>query len=238
MSKTTGFPGRNTLSPQRGGWQGGSKMQNSRGKRTSKRSQAVYFERILVQIARVQAHLSQNRVSPSAIVTKKDHFPQRRLPKVGTAAISSAVPDRDWTGRMHLLLVIRGYGIDYPGGDNDERRGPAGLRLRPHALGDHGSTIRHSHFGGQGRVLEGRGAGFISGLGRLDLGVFQIEVHRHRIARTDARGQPYGRPNRLIVDSTAAPAHRRQTRRPRGPRNSQWACSHQLWRQWVDLPGP
>ena len=50
MSKTTGFPGRNALSPKRGGWQGGSKMQNPREKRGSKWSNPVHFERILVQI--------------------------------------------------------------------------------------------------------------------------------------------------------------------------------------------
>ena len=74
MSKTTGFPGRNAISPQRGGWQGGSNMQNSREIRGSKRSKGVHFERILVQIVRVQAHLSSFSSNPGANVTEKDHF--------------------------------------------------------------------------------------------------------------------------------------------------------------------
>ena len=49
-------------------------MQNTREIRGSKWSQAVYFERILVEIARVWARSSQNRASSSAELTKKDHF--------------------------------------------------------------------------------------------------------------------------------------------------------------------
>ena len=41
MSKTTGFPGRTRLLMRKGGWQGGSKMQNPRGKRGSKWSKPV-----------------------------------------------------------------------------------------------------------------------------------------------------------------------------------------------------
>src|SRR5690242_12479259 len=77
MSKTTGFPGRNALSPKRGGWQGGSKMQNPREKRGSKWSNPVHFERILVQIARVWAHLSWFSSNPCSKAVQNDHISPR-----------------------------------------------------------------------------------------------------------------------------------------------------------------
>ena len=49
-------------------------MQDSREKRSSKRSKAVSLERILVGIARVRVHLNQNRARLRANVTKNDHM--------------------------------------------------------------------------------------------------------------------------------------------------------------------
>ena len=74
MSKTTGFPGRNAISSKRGGWQGGSKMQNPREKRGSKWSNAVHFERILVKIARVWAHLSSFSSNSCSKAVQNDHI--------------------------------------------------------------------------------------------------------------------------------------------------------------------
>ena len=47
-------------------WQGGPRKQNLRGKRDSKRSKAVYFERIWVRIARVRRESDQKRPRRSA----------------------------------------------------------------------------------------------------------------------------------------------------------------------------
>ena len=60
-----------------GGGRGGSKMQNPRGKRGSKRSKAVHLERILVEIARVWARLSSFSSNPGAKETKRDHLQVR-----------------------------------------------------------------------------------------------------------------------------------------------------------------
>ena len=97
MSKTTGFPGRNAIFPKRGGWQGGSKMQDSRGKRGSKWSNPVHFERILVQIVRVRARLSAFSSNPMRKSgPKRPHGANIRqfdllstLPRVATPSRSS-----------------------------------------------------------------------------------------------------------------------------------------------------
>ena len=63
-------------------------MQNPRGKRSSKWSNPVHFERILVQIARVWARLSSFSSNPGANVTKKDHF-DRTATRVSSSAWST-----------------------------------------------------------------------------------------------------------------------------------------------------
>ena len=59
---------------KKGGWQGGSKMRNPRGKRGSKWSNAVNLERILVEIGRVWARLSAVSSSLSAKAVQNDHI--------------------------------------------------------------------------------------------------------------------------------------------------------------------
>ena len=49
-------------------------MQNPREKRGSKWSNPVHFERILVQIARVWAHLSSFSSNPCSKAVQNDHF--------------------------------------------------------------------------------------------------------------------------------------------------------------------
>ena len=68
------FQGGLDFDEKRGGGGRGSKMQNPREKRVSRRSEAVDLERILVEIVRVRAHLSSFSSNPGANVTKKDHF--------------------------------------------------------------------------------------------------------------------------------------------------------------------
>ena len=59
---------------RKGGVAGGVKNAKFSGKTRFKVVKGGQFERILVGIVRVWAHLSQNRASSSANVTKKDHF--------------------------------------------------------------------------------------------------------------------------------------------------------------------
>ena len=69
-------------------------MQNSRGIRGSKRSKAVSLERILVQIARVRAHLCSFSSNSSANVTKRDRF-------------SSSGSVKRWWSESSTLATIR-----------------------------------------------------------------------------------------------------------------------------------
>ncbi len=65
---------------RKGGWQGGSKMQNPREIRGSKWSEAVYFGRILVRIERVWARLSWFSSNPCSKAVQNDHIsPQCRV---------------------------------------------------------------------------------------------------------------------------------------------------------------
>ena len=76
-------------------------MQNSRGKRSSKRSKAVSFERILVQIARVWACLSSFSSNPSAKVTEKDHFGPARLARPKRLASTGPVTPGQLSGQRN-----------------------------------------------------------------------------------------------------------------------------------------
>src|SRR6185312_11813222 len=69
------FQGGLDVDEKRGGGRGGSKVQNSRGIRGSKWSEAVYFERILVGIVRVWAHLSSFSSNPCSKAVQNDHIP-------------------------------------------------------------------------------------------------------------------------------------------------------------------
>ena len=72
--KQRDFQGGTLISCKRGGWQGGSKMQNPREKRGSKWSNPVNFERILVEIVRVWAHLSSFSSNPCSKAVQNDHI--------------------------------------------------------------------------------------------------------------------------------------------------------------------
>ena len=84
-------------------------MQDSREICGSKWSKAVYFERILVGIARVWARLSQNHASSSANVTKLDHFDLTPVPgtvesgfiRCGTRPYR-ALPPRPFCGSLNI----------------------------------------------------------------------------------------------------------------------------------------
>ena len=64
MSKTTGFPGRNALSPQRGGWQGGVKNARFTGKTQFKAVKGGQFG----------AHFGRNRASSGAFESESREF--------------------------------------------------------------------------------------------------------------------------------------------------------------------
>ena len=81
---------------RKGGWQGGSKMQNPREIRGSKWSNPVNFERILVRIVRVWARLSSFSSNPCSKAVQNDHIdPAKGVEALQQFRRFSLAPDRD-----------------------------------------------------------------------------------------------------------------------------------------------
>ena len=77
-------------------------MQNPREKRGSKWSKAVYFERILVRIVRVWAHLSSFSSNSCSKAVQNDHMPSR----------NGAQQDRNGVGDPDLIPPLPGLASD------------------------------------------------------------------------------------------------------------------------------
>ena len=79
MSKTTGFPGRNTLSPKRGGWQGGVKNGKSLGKYAVQSGQTRSISSAFWSKSRRVGLVRSFSSNSSTRVTKRDHFDPNRM---------------------------------------------------------------------------------------------------------------------------------------------------------------
>ena len=90
---------------RKGGWQGGSKMQNLQEIRGSKWSNAVSLERILVGIVRVWARLSSFSSNPCSKAVQNDHI-RSPHPHAAAAARSAGDQRKDAALEGELEVVV------------------------------------------------------------------------------------------------------------------------------------